>query len=146
MKRMLTQLPWDEKAGEPECISSLPSNEEKLPERQRWPGGQRRRDERKNRIKKYQQVSPRIGKRAIFDGEPLERCTRGSAEATPRTHAENIASPGGLPESVQIPLDLGRLRNIMAKERRTRVSAEAIGAPGCTVLDEGLERRLGASR
>src|SRR6266704_1416980 len=58
MKRMLTQLPWDEKAGKPECISSLPSNEEKLPERQQWPGGQRRRDKRRNRIKKYQQIPP----------------------------------------------------------------------------------------
>ena len=88
----------------------------------------------------------RIGKRAIFDGEPLERCTRGSAEATPNT-PKNLVPRGGLPESVQIPLDLGRLRNIMAKERRTRFSAEAIRAPGCTaLLDEGLERRLGASR
>src|SRR5881396_2945882 len=90
MKRMLTQLPWDEKAGKPECISSLPSNEEKLPERQQWPGGQRRRDERRNRIKKYHQIPPASTSEPIFDGEPLERCTRGSAEATPPEHTQRI--------------------------------------------------------
>jgi len=127
-------------------ISSLPSNEEKSSERQQWPGGQRGRDEKRNRIIKYQRM-PRIGKRAIFDGEPLWRCTRGSAEAKPRTHAENIVSRGGLPERVQILLDLGMLRNEMANERRTQVSAEAIRAPGCTadaVGPTGLAQTRGA--
>src|SRR6266404_5454682 len=58
MKRMLTQSPWDEKAGRLGCISSLTSSEEKLPEKRQWPGGQRRRDEKSNRIEKISTDAP----------------------------------------------------------------------------------------
>lgn len=93
-------------------------------------------------LKKYQRM-PSIGNRAIFDGEPLERCTRGSAEATPRarTH-ESIVLPVGLPERIQIPLDLCRLRDKMAKERRI-LFGEAIVHPGCTQsMYEGRAERI----
>src|SRR5712692_11339187 len=39
---------------------------------------------------------------------------------SPPNTPKNLVPPGGLPESVQIPLDLGRLRNITAKRKRTR--------------------------